>query len=118
MLNASRSALVLTAFFLAHHGFAAEISEASLRAADAEQMRIIVDGDAKAQDAFMHPNYIINGPSNRVLRKAAVVDLLGRHPQPTEAEIRLGLAGNLCRCTGYMRIFEAVVRATAARQLE
>ena len=48
----------------------------------------------------------------------AVVDLLGRHPQPTEAEIRLGLAGNLCRCTGYMRIFEAVVRATAARQLE
>ena len=28
------------------------------------------------------------------------------HPDPTEAEIRAGLAGNLCRCTGYMRIFE------------
>jgi carbon-monoxide dehydrogenase small subunit len=46
------------------------------------------------------------------------VNLLERHPQPTEADVRLGLAGNLCRCTGYMRIFEAVVRATASRQLE
>jgi carbon-monoxide dehydrogenase small subunit len=32
-------------------------------------------------------------------------------PHPSEAEIRNGLAGNLCRCTGYMRIFEAVVKA-------
>ena len=40
----------------------------------------------------------------------AAVSLLERVPQPTEEEIRLGLAGNLCRCTGYMRIFEAVVR--------
>ena len=36
---------------------AAEISENSLRAADAEQMRIIVEGDAKAQSEFMHDNY-------------------------------------------------------------
>ncbi|HKQ53297.1 MAG TPA: (2Fe-2S)-binding protein [Pyrinomonadaceae bacterium] len=41
----------------------------------------------------------------------AAVNLLERTPQPTEAEIRHGLAGNLCRCTGYMKIFEAVVRA-------
>jgi carbon-monoxide dehydrogenase small subunit len=41
----------------------------------------------------------------------AAVDLLKRNPQPTEAEIRNGLAGNLCRCTGYMKIFESVVRA-------
>ena len=41
----------------------------------------------------------------------AAVDLLERHPQPTEADIRNGLAGNLCRCTGYMKIFESVVRA-------
>lgn len=37
--------------------------------------------------------------------------LLERYPSPTEEQIREGLAGNLCRCTGYMRIFEAVREA-------
>lgn len=41
----------------------------------------------------------------------AAVDLLQRNPEPTETDIRNGLAGNLCRCTGYMKIFESVVRA-------
>jgi carbon-monoxide dehydrogenase small subunit len=41
----------------------------------------------------------------------AAVNLLEKHPSPTETEIRHGLAGNLCRCTGYMKIFESVVRA-------
>ncbi len=41
----------------------------------------------------------------------AAVDLLERKPNPSEAEIRTGLAGNLCRCTGYVKIFESVVRA-------
>ena len=41
----------------------------------------------------------------------AAVDLLSRNPNPTENDIRNGLAGNLCRCTGYMKIFEAVVQA-------
>lgn len=41
----------------------------------------------------------------------AAVDLLKRNPEPTEDDIRNGLAGNLCRCTGYMKIFESVVRA-------
>ena len=40
--------------------------------------------------------------------------LLQRHPQPTDDQIREGLAGNLCRCTGYMRIFEAVREAATA----
>lgn len=44
----------------------------------------------------------------------AAVDLLARNPSPTIDEIREGLAGNLCRCTGYMRIFEAVVQAMRA----
>lgn len=44
----------------------------------------------------------------------AAVNLLERTPHPSEAEIRMGLAGNLCRCTGYMKIFEAVVRACQA----
>jgi carbon-monoxide dehydrogenase small subunit len=41
----------------------------------------------------------------------AAMSLLEQNPQPTEADIRAGLAGNLCRCTGYMKIFESVVRA-------
>jgi carbon-monoxide dehydrogenase small subunit len=41
----------------------------------------------------------------------AAVCLLDRTPQPSEAEIRNALAGNLCRCTGYIKIFEAVVEA-------
>jgi carbon-monoxide dehydrogenase small subunit len=41
----------------------------------------------------------------------AAVDLLSRNPHPTEADIRAGLSGNLCRCTGYMRIFESVLEA-------
>ncbi len=41
----------------------------------------------------------------------AAVSLLERIPHPSEAEIRNGLAGNLCRCTGYTKVFEAVVRA-------
>ena len=38
--------------------------------------------------------------------------LLAKHPQPTMEQIQEGLAGNLCRCTGYMRIFEAVQQAS------
>jgi carbon-monoxide dehydrogenase small subunit len=41
----------------------------------------------------------------------AAIDLLKRNPQPTEDDIRNRLAGNLCRCTGYMKIFESVVQA-------
>ena len=45
----------------------------------------------------------------------ASVDLLKRHPAPTDEQIREGLAGNLCRCTGYVNIVAAV--KTAAAQL-
>ncbi len=45
----------------------------------------------------------------------AAVNLLERNAHPAEADIRTGLAGNLCRCTGYMKIFDAVVKACQAR---
>lgn len=42
----------------------------------------------------------------------AAFDLLSRNADPTEEDVRAALAGNLCRCTGYMRIFEAVLRCS------
>ncbi|HET9754153.1 MAG TPA: (2Fe-2S)-binding protein [Myxococcales bacterium] len=43
-------------------------------------------------------------------------ELLAKNPHPSEAEIRAGLEGNLCRCTGYNNIVKAVQQAAAARQ--
>jgi carbon-monoxide dehydrogenase small subunit len=43
----------------------------------------------------------------------AATQLLERNPHPNMAEIREGLAGNLCRCTGFVRIFESVIAAAA-----
>jgi len=42
--------------------------------------------------------------------------LLNRNPNPTEHEVRYGLAGNLCRCTGYDKIVHAVLDAAAVMQ--
>lgn len=46
----------------------------------------------------------------------AAVSLLKKHPKPTRAQIRDGLAGNLCRCTGYTKIFDAVAKAARMRK--
>jgi carbon-monoxide dehydrogenase small subunit len=46
----------------------------------------------------------------------AVHHLLDRNPNPDEMEIREAISGNICRCTGYGRIFEAVRQARDARQ--
>jgi carbon-monoxide dehydrogenase small subunit len=42
----------------------------------------------------------------------AAVNLLDKNPQPSLEEIREGLSGNLCRCTGYLQIFAAVAKAS------
>ena len=41
----------------------------------------------------------------------AAISLLDEHPNPTEAEVREGLEGNLCRCTGYHNIVKAILAA-------
>src|SRR4029453_5954835 len=46
----------------------------------------------------------------------AVDDLLDRHPAPTDLEIREAISGNLCRCTGYGPIIEAVRGAARKRR--
>jgi len=46
----------------------------------------------------------------------SAIDLLQRNPDPTRMEIRQGLSGNLCRCTGYQKIVDAV--EGAARKMK
>jgi aerobic carbon-monoxide dehydrogenase small subunit len=41
--------------------------------------------------------------------------LWNENPRPTEAEVRFAIAGNICRCTGYVKIVDAILAASAAR---
>jgi aerobic carbon-monoxide dehydrogenase small subunit len=47
----------------------------------------------------------------------AAASFLKEHPNPTEAEVREGLEGNLCRCTGYHNIVQAILAAAGAGEL-
>ena len=44
----------------------------------------------------------------------SAIHLLKRNPKPTEAEVREGLEGNICRCTGYENIVKSVLKAAQA----
>ncbi|MFM2043265.1 MAG: hypothetical protein RLY86_1841 [Pseudomonadota bacterium] len=48
----------------------------------------------------------------------AAIDLLKHDPNPTEASVRAGLEGNLCRCTGYQGIVQAVLACAAATPID
>jgi carbon-monoxide dehydrogenase small subunit len=71
--------------------------------APSDVQRALVEGGG-VQCGFCIPGMVV-----------AATDLLERHPDPTEDEVRRGLAGNLCRCTGYGRIVEAVLSAARGR---
>ena len=64
------------------------------------------------QQAFLHCGGAQCGICTPGMLMAAK-HLLARNPHPGIGEIREGLAGNLCRCTGFMRIFESVLSAAA-----
>jgi aerobic carbon-monoxide dehydrogenase small subunit len=67
-----------------------------------------VDGRLhRVQEAFVAAGAVQCGFCTPGLVVAAA-DLLGRNPDPTDDEMREALSGNLCRCTGYAKIFDAV----------
>ena len=79
---------------------------------------LAIDGELHAlQKAFLNSGGAQCGICTPGMLMAAA-QLLSIHPQPTMAEIREGLAGNLCRCTGFMRIFESVIAAATGDQSE
>jgi len=72
---------------------------------------IAVDGKLdRVQEAFVEAGAVQCGFCTPGLI-VATVDLLDRSPSPSDDEIREALSGNVCRCTGYGRIFAAVRRA-------
>jgi carbon-monoxide dehydrogenase small subunit len=75
----------------------------------------LAEGDAldPVQEAFVRTGAVQCGFCTPGLVVAAH-DLVRRNPNPSDAEIREALAGNLCRCTGYEKILDAV-RLAAAR---
>jgi aerobic carbon-monoxide dehydrogenase small subunit len=71
------------------------------------------DGLHPVQAAFMDKHGLQCGFCTPGMIMAAA-DLLARNPNPSDEEIRHGLEGNLCRCTGYHNIVEAVKSAAGA----
>ena len=69
------------------------------------------------QEAFLHHGGAQCGICTPGMLMAAA-QLLGHTPHPSTAEIREALAGNLCRCTGFIHIFESVVAAAGAQNVE
>ncbi|MDP2728554.1 MAG: (2Fe-2S)-binding protein [Dehalococcoidia bacterium] len=91
----------------------------------AAQGREITTVEGLAQDGKLHPMqqaFVDYGaiqcgfctPGMILSAKA----LLDKNPHPTEEEVRLGLSGNLCRCTGYQKIVEAVLAVASATRGE
>ncbi len=85
--------------------------------ADVKTIEGMADGDAlhPLQEAFWNKHGLQCGYCTPGMIMAAA-DLLERNPNPTEEEVRHGLEGNLCRCTGYHNIVAAVLEAAKARE--
>ena len=77
----------------------------------------LADGDTlhPMQEAFRECHGLQCGYCTPGMVMAAV-GLLDENPDPSEQEVRLGLEGNLCRCTGYHNIVKAVLSCAASQQ--
>ena len=77
---------------------------------------LAVDGAlTEVQDAFITEGGVQCGFCTPGL-VVAIEHLLSKNADPTEIEIKEAISGNICRCTGYGRIFEAVEKAVAVRK--
>ncbi len=77
---------------------------------------LAVDGTlTEVQDAFITEGGVQCGFCTPGL-VVAIEHLLSKNADPTEIEIKEAISGNICRCTGYGRIFEAVEKAVAVRK--
>jgi aerobic carbon-monoxide dehydrogenase small subunit len=97
--------LVCACLVLAAQADGHEVTTVEGLAADGELHRVqraFVEAGA-VQCGFCTPGLVV-----------ATVDLLERAPSPSDDEIREALSGNLCRCTGYAKIFDAVRLAAAS----
>ena len=86
----------------------------AMQATDADVTTIegISDGDElhPMQEAFRNNHGLQCGYCTPGMVMSAI-DLVNRNPNPTETEIREGLEGNICRCTGYHNIVKSVAEA-------
>jgi aerobic-type carbon monoxide dehydrogenase small subunit (CoxS/CutS family) len=90
--------------------FAVQIDGRSVRTVEA-----LADGDLHPLQRAFHEAHALQCGFCTAGFLMSLEPFLREHPQPSEAEVREALAGNLCRCTGYEAIVEAVI--AAAREL-
>jgi aerobic-type carbon monoxide dehydrogenase small subunit (CoxS/CutS family) len=74
-----------------------------------------MDGPNRLQQAFIEKNAFQCGFCAPGIVLAAT-ELLARNPRPTDEEVREAISGNLCRCTGYEPIVEAILEASGMKE--
>ena len=83
--------------------------------ADGAKIRTIEGAAGAAELSAVQQAFLMHGGAQCGICTPGMIlaasNLLARNPEPTETEIREALSGNLCRCTGYTKIFESVLEA-------